>query len=293
MNVETEDGQGEIAPDDQAAETPAEGQEADQGSDAPEGGEEAAAEAPEGAGEGAEAAPETEETPDPAKRAKSAVEKLTGRVGRLTREGHEKDRQLAEQNRQLEAYKAIIEGRAPAEGAPAATEPPIQAQPGTPEFDRLVDERAAQKAAQAQFTSDCNTIFDKGAEKHGEAFKESVANLNAMGLMDPKLVEAAMATDAPADVIHALGADLDEAERVLSLSPARMGVEMAKIAAKLNPTTQAPAPKPKLSNAPAPITPVGGGAPATTNIYASNLSMAEYARRRQAEGAQHARPPKH
>lgn len=276
------------APVVEAPETPvAEAPEAAAAAEAAETPEEAAAEAP--------------ESPEPAaeepRKPKSPVAQLQGRVGHLTKVAHQKDETIADQQRQLEAYQRLLAAQGiPVEGPdPAAPHPTAAPAPGTPEFDRLVDERATQKAAQARFTADCNAIFDDGIAKHGDTFKESLANLNVLGLMNEQVVDAALATGAAADILNFLGSDVDEAARITALPPVRMAVELTKVAAKLV------EPKPQgqqISRAPAPIAPIGGqGTTVEPDIYDKRLNSGdkvspEYAARRAAMGASWAKPAK-
>ncbi len=274
------------SPDAEAAEAPAD----EGGDEGGEGdGEAPAAEAPEGEPPAAETAEGDGEKPAP--KPKSPVAQLQGRVGHLTRTLHEKDTELANERRQREALEELLAGR---DGAEAEGKPPRTASgedipaPGTPEFDRLVDARAAEKAKAETFTRDCNTIFDSGVTKHGEdAFKEAVTNLNVLGLMDESLVEAAMATDAPSDVIHYLGADVDEAARIRGLSPIRMAAEMVKLASKLSaPAAREDTP---VSRTPPPIKPIGGDQQTNPDLSNPNQSMDDYVRARKAQGSRWAR----
>jgi len=273
------------------AETPvAEAPEAVAAAEAAETPEEAAPEAP----ENPEPAPEGE---DPRERKqKSTIKKLGERVEGLGVQIKHRDERLAEKDRQLEAYQRLLAAQGiPVEGSEAApTHPTTAPAPGTPEFDRLVDERATQKAAQARFTADCNAIFDDGMAKHGDTFKESLANLNVLGLMNEQVVDAALATGAAADILNYLGSDVDEAARITALPPVRMAVELTKVAAKLATKPDAP----QISRAPAPIAPVGGQTTTVeADIYDKRLNSGdrvspEYAARRAAMGASWARPPK-
>jgi len=275
--------QGVETPAPEAAEIPA--------PDAPE-----AVQATEAAGEAADAAGEApgalEAPSEEPRKPKSPVAQLQGRVGHLTKTLHEKDSALAERERQIETYKALLaaQGKLPeGDGAtPAPTVTQATPAPGTPEFDRLVEERAALKAAQADFDRACNGILDTGKEKYGSAFEEGMTNLNALGLMSVPLIQAAMATGAAPDVLNALGSDTEEAARITALPPVQMAVELAKLSTRL----QAPREGPQISRAPAPISPIGGQVQANLDVYDPHLSDDEYYRRRAAQGARFVRTPK-
>lgn len=262
---------------------------------APEHAQNAPADAPQGpdvAAEGdqspGEAPQAQQEASEPPKKPKSPVAQLQGRVGHLTKTLHEKDTALGEAQRQIEAYRALLEAQGRAADADSAAPARPQAQgplPGTPEYQAQLREEARRLAQQEAFTEASNRVFDEGVQKHGETFKEGVANLNALGIMSPEVVHAAIATGQAADVLNALGSDVDEAARIAALSPVQMGVEMAKLAAKL----QAPKEARQVSRAPAPITPVSGANQANLDVYDPNISMEEYVRRRKAMGSRWAK----
>lgn len=273
-----EEGGGEPAP----AEIPA--AEAPEGAAAPEGqaeGEKPAGEASEG-----EAKPEGEEPKKP----KSPVAQLQGRVGHLTKQLHEKDGELLAERQRREALEALFaaQGKNP-DGtdapAPKPAAPSATLTKGSPEWNEAVKEEARKVAAQESFNAQCNAIFDEGAKKHGDAFKDGVATLNALGLMDANLVNAAIATGAAPDVLNALGSDTEEAQRIAGLQPVQMGVELAKLASRLSASKAAP----QVSRAPAPITPLGGSVKGDADIYDPKLSDEEYYARRKAMGAKFVR----
>lgn len=234
-------------------------------------------------------APEAVAAPEEPKKPKSPVAQLQGRVGHLTKTIHQKDEALGEAQKQIDAYKALLaaQGRAP-EGE--GTAPPAAAQPtptpGTAEFDRLIDERASLKARQTAFTEASNRVYDEGLQKHGDSFKEGVANLNALGMMNAEVVQAAIATGSPADVLNALGADVDEAARITALPPVAMAVELTKLAGKLSTREQ-----PQISRAPAPIAPVGSVVRPDIDLAktAASPDMASYVAARKTQGSKWAR----
>lgn len=77
----------------------------------------------------------------------------------------------------------------------------------------------------------------------------------------PGDVVSAVIEDCRPDVAYALAKDIDEAERIFSLSPRKRALELAKIAERLD--SKAPSEKKaKVSSAPAPVKPETGKAPA-------------------------------
>jgi hypothetical protein len=83
------------------------------------------------------------------------------------------------------------------------------------------------------------------------------------------LVEAVIATDEPHKLLFELGQDPDEAERLLRLSPAKMGVELGK---RLG--GGAPA-RPRATGAPKPITPISQRGRSHDPIAASDPERAD------------------
>jgi hypothetical protein len=95
----------------------------------------------------------------------------------------------------------------------------------------------------------CNDVYAKGKEAHSD-FDEVLKQYTHLGGLSAQFIQSALETDRPAEVLYALGKDLDEAARISSLSPLKQAVAMERLAAKLA------APK-KVSKAPAPISPLG------------------------------------
>ena len=95
------------------------------------------------------------------------------------------------------------------------------------------------------------------------------------------IAEALIDSDAPAKLMAHMAAHPEEVERIAGLSPARQAAEIGKLETKL-------ASAPKVSNAPAPIKPIGTRGSAT-NSDPSKMSMEEYAEFRKKNGASWAR----
>ena len=111
----------------------------------------------------------------------------------------------------------------------------------------------------AAFTAECNKIADLGG-KEIPGFLDSMKSMwDGLGGFNPALAEAAIEVGDAHQVLYKLAQDPDEAERISKLSPSRMGVALAKMAA----TQPAAPPPPPQSRAPAPIKPLakGGGNP--------------------------------
>lgn len=156
-------------------------------------------------------------------------------------------------------------------------------------IEKLANERAAQIAAATEFNKRCDTAAELGRTTYGaNEFNERVSALQS--LVDKSnqqeifsytnLLDAAIETGEGPRLLHELGGNLNEAARILALSPARMGIELAKRAAK------APV---QVSGVAKPVVPVGTQGRSHDRIdptdpdKSDNLSTAEWMRRREAQ----------
>lgn len=121
---------------------------------------------------------------------------------------------------------------------------------------REAEALARQIATQTTFNADCNRIakeLDKSFGGSAPIVAKFAATFGPDGIPRP-LLEAVIESGEGQEhkVIHWLSNNLDEAERIQGLTPAKQGAAIAKISAKLT-TPKA------VSNAPPPIKTVGGG----------------------------------
>lgn len=238
---------------------------------------------------GAAPAPSTPSTPDqqtpPAATPPEEPPKVDWRdrrIGELTARNRE-------QRAELERLRAQA-GQVPPNGAAPTGQP---SQPGSynappPDqqtIDRQVEQRAAILAANQEFNRRCNEVAEVGRRTYGD-FDAMVNKL--VGLVDPNdpqgvgsynaFLNAALETGEASKIIHALGSDLNEASRILSLNPVRMTVELTRMAAK--PVTE-------LSQAPRPLNPAATAAQAARSSTSpddpgsDHMSTAEWMRRRE------------
>lgn len=105
---------------------------------------------------------------------------------------------------------------------------------------------------QEKFDEACNKVFDAGKTEFPD-WDSSLRTFQMLGGATPEFLEAVTAMDAGHKVLHHLGQNPETAERLLSLPPLRMALELAR----LETTVGQAKPKP-VSNAPAPINPIGG-----------------------------------
>jgi hypothetical protein len=163
------------------------------------------------------------------------------RIDELTRNWREEQRRTE----QLAAYVRNIQH---------GQQQPSQQQDGQPPPGYVpaseVGRIAAQQLEAQRFNDACNDIADHGESKFND-FQTAVQNFQSIGGPPPALLEAvtALGKEDGARVYYELGMNPDEAMRLARLSPARMAVEVARMAAK-------PAATKPVSKVPPPIAPI-------------------------------------
>jgi hypothetical protein len=121
---------------------------------------------------------------------------------------------------------------------------------------------------QEKFDDACNKVFDAGKTEFPD-WDSSLRTFQMLGGASPEFLEAVTAMDAGHKVLHHLGQNPETAERLLSLPPLRMALELAR----LESTVGQAKPKP-VSNAPAPINPIGGrSAPVEPEEFATTADQ--------------------
>lgn len=143
---------------------------------------------------------------------------------------------------------------------------------------------AVQIAAQNEFNKQVGDEVARGRDpaRGGHAdFDQVAANLQRFGELPRTFVEAALATGKGAEVMYALGGNIAEADRILSMSPMAQAVALAQLAN----TIQAPEPVKKITSASAPIVPkVGSGQGRNTpSLEDPNMPVADWIKQREKE----------
>jgi len=258
--------------------------------------EDSGVEIPEGQGGGAEgqtevepateAAPKIELTPQPEPEAKpEPAPKQDWRDKRIA--------QLTARLREVQSKAPVATPEPSGTPAPAGALDPASFSAAV---EVAAEAKAEAKTALAVFNEACNLTAAKGKAAYKD-FDSSVKNLQTLiDGGDPKeaaaynsFVYAAIETGEGAKVLYELGQDPDEAMRIMSLSPVKMGIEMAKRALGAGPARE-------ISNAPRPITSVSrNGRSANVEITpgdkerADQLSTKTWMERREAEVARQRR----
>lgn len=181
--------------------------------------------------------------------------------------------------------------------APGVVQPPAPIAPapgtlvvGSPEFNAAIDEAARVRAQVNQFNAECDAVALAGRTQYGEKeFTDRVkallqhvdrTDMNSLQAYNSFLMAALRTGEAPR-LMFELGNDMNEAQRILAMSPIEMAVELTKRSAR--------APVAPLSGAPAPITPVGNRGGQHTPIdpsdpaRAKNLPVNDWMARREAQ----------
>lgn len=172
---------------------------------------------------------------------------------------------------------------------PAAPAAPLDP---TEDFNRRVREAAQAQVAQELFSKSLVDETARGTAQFGDEFMTRATALRGLvNVDDPaevnaynQFLQAGLETGKLANIVHELGGDLDEATRILGLSPIKMGIELAKLSLREGEPEA-------ISNLPKPIKPLAGGRGDRNPIdptdarQADSLSTAEWMRRREAQVA--------
>lgn len=160
----------------------------------------------------------------------------------------------------LTAKLAATESK-PADGPKDAAGKPLfteeQAAQMAQEFARQENERQAFDEACGQVVLAGKQLFPDDWQPRLEALIElkddrDPDSVNAYNTF----IQAAVASGEGARVLHELAGDLDEAMRIMALSPIKMTAELTKRAAKMEPVGKST--PSDVSQTPKPITPIGG-----------------------------------
>ncbi len=226
--------------------------------------------------------------PDPAKPV--TPDWAQKRINELTAKRHEESRRaqaleaektaLATQNAELLKQLAVQRNPDGTFAAKPAEEPkPAVTQE---EIDKLVKAEAARQVQVQRFNDTCNAVADTGKKEFTD-WDEALKNLTLVGAIGANapidFLETAVELQNSHKVLHYLGTNLDEAEKISKLPPKRMALEMARLEATLNAPVAAPVVPPvPVSQAPAPVLPVTGSKanPANLEISDPSLTMEQF-----------------
>lgn len=198
-----------------------------------------------------------------------------------------RDRRLAQLTARLRAAEAEAANRP----APVADPAAAPTGPTAQELQHAVELRAQQMFEAQQFEAQCNAVATAGKKEFAD-FQQRINELTRVGdMQDPafagayrNFISGAMEAGNAERILHHLGGDLNEAQRIIGLSPVKQGVELAKLALRLEPGKEGPG---KVSGAPKPASPPSGRGGedirASDAARADNLDTGSWMKRREAE----------
>lgn len=191
-------------------------------------------------------------------------------------------RREQEKDAELTALREIasrVNGGAAAEG----DDPPARTTPAAPRTQDEVEEAAQRLVAKRNFDTAANEADAAGKKTYGADWDKVTGTLSTLGGFDPGSMQMILASDNPAQVIHAMGANPDKYHEIMGLPEAKRNAEIIKLGL-------APAPKKKeISSAAAPVDTVGNRNRRDPTELRDDLTDDEwYARRQQQKAARFA-----
>lgn len=224
---------------------------------------------------------ETPPEPDPTKTQDWAVR----RINEVTAKRHEAERAAKVERDRANAAESRAAELLAQLAKPGTPDPNAQQKPvvSEEEIRKRVADEAMKIAAANRFNEACNDIVDTGKQEFKD-WDEAIKNLGLVGAIGPdvstEFLETAIELKEPHKILHYLGKNLEEAEKIAKMPPKKMAMEMARVEAQIN------APKtvvaPPISSAPAPVVPVTGAAKGgTPSIDDPSLSMDDFVALRQ------------
>jgi hypothetical protein len=209
--------------------------------------------------------------------------------------------------KQLREAEAKLGQRTPA-ARPEPAKPAGDAEPQEKDFKEWKDfnkahtawavreenRQEAQRRSQREQEEETRSVVETYSERM-EAYKAEHPEFDEQTAVDtpwksdnPKHVQSAIAfrlavieADNGPAILHHLANHPEEFAEFGKLTPVQVGIRVGRISAQLSPSDSAkPAPKPPISNAPAPVTPPRGSHTAPTSITDPEISTDDFIRRR-------------
>ncbi len=192
-----------------------------------------------------------------AKKELSAGEKEQKAASRLAFENRQQERKLKENEEKIRELESKTQS-SQTQGAFSTNSDNFYSTDEN--FQRAVEQVAREKIARQSFDNQCNATFETG-QKNFSNFNDSLNNLAKAGFIGQENqatynnIQAVLATDNPEKVLHELGQNLNELDRIQSLPPYKQVIELQKIASRQDET-----PKRAISSTPAPAPALSGSA---------------------------------
>lgn len=220
---------------------------------------------------------ETPPAPSPEEKKRAEADR---RFARLTAKSAADRVALQKAEAERDAFKALLEGREKPDGDGAPKPAPTAI---TPEAVRV---EARRMREEERVTERRTSLISDGVKELGEAaWNEKTSIIASLGATEnAAFMQALMEMPNAPKLVAALADDSDRLSALLGKSPVAMAAEMGRMAAELD---TKPEPKPALSGAPKPVTPVTGRTVPEPTVYDPKLSMKEYVALRQKEAPRH------
>jgi hypothetical protein len=224
----------------------------------------------------------------------SRIDVLTARAYEANRQREAAERKAAELEAQMQAFQAIEQAQQQNNSSPGVSAP-NNIPPGQRTYTAEDVQREAQRLAVTQgrqlaMRQTLDNAVAAGRTKYQD-FDAVTSMLTRGAPLPPVILDALVANHSEGicdaqDVVYALGKNLGEADRILSLPPERQAIALTRFALDVKAkTSQTVNPLTRTSQAPPPIqTQVdtsGGGS--TGDIYDENLPVEEFMRIRKAQ----------
>ena len=229
--------------------------------------------------------------PEPPKWMQDRLKKQSAQLGSAKAE----IARLQAEYQRLMAQKATPQQMVKPDGTPVTQ---AELQEMAYNYARQMDAQRAQVAQIQEFNARCDAAAAEGKQRFGADFEKRVQALagtvdwtkDAQGQWnDPQAVQsynqflaAALETGDAPKIIHALGADLNEAHRIMAMNPIKQAIALAKLVALEG--------EKEPSKAPKPIKPLGSKVAPTSiqpdEAESVELPMAEWVKRRNAQVAE-------
>lgn len=158
------------------------------------------------------------------------------RIGKLTAEKYAAQREIEKKD---EIIANLMAGKA--EDGTKSTLPPA-------EIEKLVEQRIAQR----DFDTKCNVIHQRGIEEFDD-FADAVKTLGDVGILTNQFLDLVTDLDEGQKILHHLGKNPEEADKLGKLSPAKQALALAKLEASLKEPAKVKEKEKTVSKAPDPI----------------------------------------
>lgn len=151
------------------------------------------------------------------------------------------------------------------------------------QLEEKIREQAENLRAAEKFNEACEKVYTKGEAEY-EDFASAVDNLKAAGALNaenPAFITTVIELDDSHKVLHHLGSNPEEAQRIAKLSPAKMAIELTRLEASLNKKEAK-----SVSKVASPLTPVRGTARKEFDLADPDTDLREWMKKREKQLAE-------